>query len=106
MKPLRYDARSVAAFPNVLLLDTGAKPSPLHVLSASMDPRERAAKEKVIKAQGDTPWVWYTDKPIPPLPEPAGLGRMPFTVQPSVATSERSCAKGQESFRPERFEIE
>jgi hypothetical protein len=64
VKPLRYDARSVAAFPNVLLLDTGAKPSPLHVLSASMDPRERAAKEKVIKAQGDTPWVWCTDKPI------------------------------------------
>ena len=71
-----------------------------------MDPRDRAAKEKVIKAQGDTPWVWYTDKPMPPLPEPAGLGRMPFTGQPAVAASERSCAKGQESFRPERFEIE
>jgi hypothetical protein len=27
VKPLRYDARSAAAFPNVLLLDTGAKPT-------------------------------------------------------------------------------
>lgn len=86
IKPLRYDARSPASFPNVLLLDTGAKPSPLHVLSASMDPRERAAKERVIKAQSDAPWVWYTGKPIPPLPEPAS--RMPFTLQSRVAASE------------------
>jgi len=106
VKPLRYDARSVAAFPNVLLLDTGAKPSSLHVLSASMDPRERAAKQKVIKAQGDPPWVWYTDRPIPPLPEPAGLGRKPPTVEPSMAAGERSCVKSPELFRPERFEIE
>ena len=54
MKPLRYDARSVAPFPNVLLLDTGAKPTPLHVVSALMDPHDRAAKEKALKAQGDT----------------------------------------------------
>ena len=37
MKPLRYDARSMAAYPNVLLLDTGAKPTPLHVVSPLMD---------------------------------------------------------------------
>ena len=73
VKPLRYDARSTAPFPNALLLDTGAKAIPLHLVSPSMDPRERAAKEKTIKAQGDAPWVWYTDKPIPPLPQAAGL---------------------------------
>ena len=56
------------------------------MLSASMDPRERAAKKKVINAQADTPWVWYTGKPIPPLPEPAS--RMPFTIQPRVVASE------------------
>ena len=54
MKPLRYDARSAASFPNVLLLDTGAKPTPLHVVSASLDPQDRAAKEKALKAPGDT----------------------------------------------------
>jgi hypothetical protein len=69
VKPLRYDARSTAAFPNVLLLDTGAKPTPLHVLSASMDAKDRAIKEKVAQAQGETTWVWSTDKPIPRLPE-------------------------------------
>jgi hypothetical protein len=69
VKPLRYDARSAAAFPNVLLLDTGPKPTPLHVLSASMDAKDRAAKEKAAKAQGETTWVWSTDKPIPRLPD-------------------------------------
>jgi hypothetical protein len=69
MKPLRYDARSAASFPNVLLLDTGAKPTPLHVVSASLDPQDRAAKEKALKAAGDTTWVWNTDRKMPRLPE-------------------------------------
>ena len=71
MKPLRYDARSAASFPNVLLLDTGAKPTPLHVVSASLDPRDRAAKENALKAPGDTAWVWNTDTKMPRLPEAA-----------------------------------
>jgi hypothetical protein len=71
MKPLRYDARSAASFPNVLLLDTGAKPTPLHVVSASLDPRDRAAKENALKAPGDTAWVWNTDRKMPRLPEAA-----------------------------------
>jgi len=73
MKPLWYDARSAASFPNVLLLDTGAKPTPLHVVSALMDPNDRAAKEKAIKGQGATVWVWHTDKPMPGLREAARL---------------------------------
>lgn len=74
MKPLRYDARSVAPFPNVLLLDTGAIPTPLHVVSALMDPHDRAAKEKVLKGQGITAWVWHTDKELPQLPQAAAFG--------------------------------
>src|ERR1700681_2071683 len=73
MKPLRYDARSAASFPNVLLLDTGAKATPLHVVSASLDPRDRAAKEKTLKAPGDTAWVWNTDRKMPSLPAAAPL---------------------------------
>jgi len=69
MKPLRYDARSAASFPNVLLLDTGAKATPLHVVSAALDAHDHAAKEKALKALGDTAWVWDTGKPMPPLPE-------------------------------------
>jgi hypothetical protein len=73
MKPLRYDARSAASFPNVLLLDTGAKPAPLHVVSASLDPQDRAAKDKALKAPGNTAWVWNTDRKMPPLPAAAPL---------------------------------
>ena len=73
VKPLRYDARSAAPFPNALLLDTGASPTPLHVVSALMDPRDRSAKEKAIKAHGTDLWVWHTDRPMPPLPEAVRL---------------------------------
>jgi hypothetical protein len=66
VKPLRYDARSVAAFPNALLLDVGRRPVPLHLLSAFMAPKERAAKEKAIAGTGGTAWVWATDQPMPP----------------------------------------
>jgi hypothetical protein len=76
MKPLRYDARSAALFPNALLLDTGASPTPLHVVSALMDPNDRSAKEKAIKAHGTDLWVWHTDKPMPPLPKAAAYKPM------------------------------
>ena len=68
MKPLRYDAKSAAAFPNALLLDTGEKPVALHVVSAFMDAKERAIKEKALKANAEMPWVWHTDKPMPAFP--------------------------------------
>ena len=48
MKPMRYDARSAAGFPNVLLLDTGKVPVPLHVTSTLMDAKERSTKEKLL----------------------------------------------------------
>lgn len=46
LKPLKYDARIAAAFPNVLLLDCGKAPVPLHVVSPFADARERAIKER------------------------------------------------------------
>lgn len=68
VKPLRYDAKSAAPFPNALLLDVGPQPMPLHVLSAFMDAKERAAKEKAMTNRQERPWVWWTDQPLPPLP--------------------------------------
>jgi hypothetical protein len=73
LKPLRYDARSAAPFPNVLLLDAideYGKPIPLHVLSVFAEPKERAAKERAIRALGKNTWVWHTGKDIPDLPRP------------------------------------
>jgi hypothetical protein len=73
IKPLRYDARSAALFPNALLLDTGAKPTPLHVLSSLMDPNDRATKERALNGLSVSAWVWRTDKPMPPLPDAVPL---------------------------------
>ena len=72
VKPLRYDARSAAAFPNALLLDAGPVPVPLHVVSAFMDPKERAVKEKATAAAKQDAWVWRTDQPMPSLKSAEG----------------------------------
>ena len=92
VKPLRYDARSAASFPNVLLLDTGTKPAPLHIVSASLGPQDRAAKEKALKALGDTAWVWNTDKKMPPLPAAA-----PLRTNEKSERSASSATESQES---------
>lgn len=86
VKPLRYDARSGAAFPNALLLDAGPRPVPLHMLRAFMDPKERATKVKAIAAAGQEVWVWATDQLMPPL-MPASLQsdqlNVSFTLKPA-----------------------
>jgi len=68
IKPLRYDAKSAAQFPNALLLDVGETPVALHVLSGFMAPKDRGIKEKTLKSGDGTPWVWITDSPMPALP--------------------------------------
>jgi hypothetical protein len=50
-----------------LLLDAGSVPVPLHVVSAFMAPKERAAKEKAIAAAERDAWVWRTEQLMPPL---------------------------------------
>lgn len=71
VKPLRYDARSAAPFANALLLDAGPVTVALHVVSAFMGPRERAAKEKAISATGQAAWVWRSDSDMPPFTDVA-----------------------------------
>ncbi len=68
VKPLRYDAKSAALFPNALLLDAGNLAIPLHLVSAFMSPRERDAKVKAARTATDLAWVWLTHEPMPPLP--------------------------------------
>lgn len=69
VKPLRYDAKNSAPFPNALLLDAGSTSIPLHVISAFMDAKEIAAKEKAVSAGSEMTWVWRTDRPMPGLPQ-------------------------------------
>lgn len=68
VKPLRYDAKSVASFPNALLLDAGSMPMPLHVVSPFMLTKERDAKFKAAQLAADSPWLWWTNEAMPTLP--------------------------------------
>jgi hypothetical protein len=75
MKPLQYDARTPAVFPNVLLLDTGDAPRPLHLIGALCEAMTRAAKEKAVLSAGESPvWIWRTEQPMPPLPPRVAVG--------------------------------
>lgn len=69
IKPLRYDAGAACAFPNVLLLDAGAVPVPLHVVSAFADPAAQRARELAVAEAGADGWVWRTATTMPPFPQ-------------------------------------
>ena len=69
VKPLRYDAKSAAAFPNALLLDAGPLPLPLHIISAFMPPKDRTEKERVVRTSGVSHWLWVNAEEMPELPE-------------------------------------
>jgi hypothetical protein len=68
VKPLRYDAKSAAAFPNALLLDVGQVPFPLHLISAFMPPKDRVLKDQAARGALEARWVWQVEEPIPVLP--------------------------------------
>jgi hypothetical protein len=50
LEPLKFDARTAAGFPNVLLLDAGRQPAPIHVVSAFADAKDRAVKDRAIRS--------------------------------------------------------
>jgi hypothetical protein len=68
IKSLRYDARSAASFANVLLLDAGPSPVPLHVISPFMAEHDRTIKESSLRTEAGS-WVWHTGQPMPALPK-------------------------------------
>jgi hypothetical protein len=71
LKPLQYDAKTQAPFPNALLLDVGAVPKRLHVVNGMADPKERVAKERAVLAEGEGAWRWHTEREMPLLPAKA-----------------------------------
>jgi hypothetical protein len=60
IKPLRYEAKYASHFPNVLLLDVGAQPVALDILSAFLMPQERIAKASGMAERRAGGWVWDT----------------------------------------------
>jgi hypothetical protein len=72
VKPLRYDARTVAGFANAILLDAGPQPVPLHVMSTFMSLPDRNVKAHAIQVAEGAAWVWHTEMAMPGLPGGAG----------------------------------
>jgi hypothetical protein len=75
LKPLRFESRRGAAFPNAVLLDTSDAPTPLDIETPFMSDRDRATKQHALSKRVATSWVWRMQaEPEPPsLPPPAGV---------------------------------
>lgn len=91
MKPLRYDARTSAIFPNALLLDCGGSPVPLHVTTPLAEAKEMTLKQRAILANGAATWVWHTGKEMPALPPrvrwtAGGMRQAPCPAEPRSLT--------------------
>jgi hypothetical protein len=71
VKPLRYDARTVAGFANAILLDVGAEPVDLHVVSGFMGEAEQGAKRRAFEAALPRSWLWLPGDAMPVLPGPS-----------------------------------
>ncbi|NRF72047.1 DUF1173 family protein [Aquincola sp. S2] len=73
LKPLRFEAKRGASFPNAVLLDTGNSETPLDVVTPFMPERERQAKLAAIAKRLPKAWVWdmQADPSPPPLPAKA-----------------------------------
>ena len=82
LKPLRFESKQGAAFPNAVLLDTGDHETPLDIVTPFMPDRERATKERAINKRSATAWVWamQTDHEPPPLPAPVIGEPRPLTT--------------------------
>ncbi|HET9644054.1 MAG TPA: DUF1173 family protein [Burkholderiaceae bacterium] len=70
LKPLRFESKRGAAFPNAVLLDTGDEETPLDIVTPFMAKNERAAKDAAIRRRSPAGWVWdmQTAPQLPDLP--------------------------------------
>jgi hypothetical protein len=70
VKPLRFESKQGATFPNVVLLDTGDMATPLDIVTPFMTDRDRALKQQALGKRAATGWTWdmQTQQVPPPLP--------------------------------------
>jgi len=76
LKPLRFESKHGAAFPNAVLLDTGDTETPLDILTPFMPDRDRSEKQLAISRRPDG-WVWRMDAEQEPPAFPAAVNRAP-----------------------------
>lgn len=69
LKPLRFESKQGAKFPNAVLLDTGDAETPLDIVTPFMVDRDRALKQQAV-ARRSVGWTWdmQTQQEPPPLP--------------------------------------
>ena len=73
LKPLRFESKQGAAFPNAVLLDTGDVGMPLDILTPFMSDRDRSTKQLAINRRSPPGWHWSMqgEQEPPPLPTAA-----------------------------------
>ena len=69
LKPLRFESKQGATFPNAVLLDTGDAETPLDIVTPFMIDRDRALKQQALSKRAAA-WIWdmQTQQEPPPLP--------------------------------------
>jgi hypothetical protein len=70
LKPLRFESKQGASFPNAVLLDTGDAETPLDIVTPFMSDRDRGFKQRALAKRVAGGWVWdmQTQQEPPPLP--------------------------------------
>lgn len=70
IKPLRFESKQGASFPNAVLLDTGDAETPLDIITPFMSDRDRGFKQRALAKRVAGGWVWdmQTQQEPPPLP--------------------------------------
>jgi hypothetical protein len=69
LKPLRFESKQGASFPNAVLLDTGDAETPLDIVTPFMSDRDRGFKQRALaKRVGGWVWDMQTQQEPPPLP--------------------------------------
>lgn len=73
LKPLRFESKQGAAFPNAVLLDTGDAETPLDIVTPFMTDADRAMKQRATAKRSAAAWIWnmQTQQEPPPLPQAA-----------------------------------
>lgn len=87
LKPLRFESKQGATFPNAVLLDTGDAETPLDIVTPFMADRDRALKQQAL-AKRAAGWTWdmQTQQEPPPLPRAIHQG-LPAASPHTTATT-------------------
>ncbi len=87
LKPLRFESKQGATFPNAVLLDTGDAETPLDIVTPFMIDRDRALKQQAL-ARRAAGWIWdmRTQQEPPPLPRAIHHGPRAAAAYTTAAT--------------------